>query len=31
MFAAHMEEASKDKVEIIEDDLVLRNFEDFFR
>jgi hypothetical protein len=31
MFAAHMEEATKDKVESIEDHLVLRDFEDVFR
>jgi hypothetical protein len=31
MFASHMEEASKDKVESIEDHLVLRDFEDVSR
>jgi hypothetical protein len=31
MFLAHMEEATKDKVESIEDHLVLRDFEDVFR
>jgi hypothetical protein len=31
IFAAHMEEATKDKVESIEDHLVLRDFEDIFR
>jgi hypothetical protein len=31
MFAAHMEEATKDKVESIEDHPVLRDFEDVFR
>jgi hypothetical protein len=31
IFAAHMEEASKDKVESIEEHLVLRYFEDVFR
>jgi hypothetical protein len=30
MFAAHMEEAAKDKVESIEDHPVLRDFEDVF-
>jgi hypothetical protein len=31
MFAAHMEEASKDKVASIEDHPVLRDFEEVFR
>jgi hypothetical protein len=31
MFVAHMEEATKDKVESIEDHPVLRDFEDVFR
>jgi hypothetical protein len=31
MFASHMEEETKDKVEIIEDHTVLRDFEDVFR
>ena len=31
MFATHMEEATKDKVESIEDHPILRNFEDIFR
>jgi hypothetical protein len=31
MFATHMEEATKYKVESIEDHPILRNFEDVFR
>jgi hypothetical protein len=31
VFSFHMEEATKDKVERIEDHLVLRDFEDVFR
>jgi hypothetical protein len=31
MFASHMEEETKDKVEIIEDHPILRDFEDVFR
>jgi hypothetical protein len=31
MFSAHMEEESKAKVAIIEDHLILRDFEDVFR